>query len=187
MNWHPQPSLGAVCTTKEHLSPKSTLGLSGPRDNTTGYRQQALYNLWRRVREREEGTRQCLRAGHSQRAKTGVEVLCCHPCSDVALAICSALLRAVSLDLILPYRRNFEPFSWAENSSPGMAEVAPKLPSYTSPPAASVVLGAALTSWTFSLLTRTGSGVVSLLFLSRITGVPKTFRCCKKKGLLASA
>lgn len=130
MNWHPQPSLGAACTTKEHLSPKSTLGLSGPRDNATAHRQQAFYNLWRRMREREGGIRQCPRAGHSKRDKTGVEAQRCHRYSDAALAICSALLRAASQDLILSYRRNLEPFSWAENISPGIAEVALKLPSH---------------------------------------------------------
>lgn len=119
MNCHPKPSLGAACTTKEHLSPKSTPGLSGPRDNPTAYRQQAVYNLWRRMREREGGTRQCPRAEHSQRDKTGVEAQCCHSCSDAALAICSApLRRAASQDLILSNRRNLVSFSWAENSSP---------------------------------------------------------------------
>lgn len=38
MTWHPQPSLGAACTTKENLSPKSTLGLSGPTLLHTGSR-----------------------------------------------------------------------------------------------------------------------------------------------------
>ena len=63
MKWHPRPSLGAACTTREQLPPKSTLGLSGPWDSPTTHRQQALYNLWRRMGEREGGTSQCPRAG----------------------------------------------------------------------------------------------------------------------------
>lgn len=66
------------------------------------------------------------------------------------------------------------------SSPPRLTEMKP--PSHTPPSAVS-----ALTRWTFSLLTRSGSGVTSLFFLSRITGVPKTFRCRKKRGLLASA
>lgn len=115
MNWHPQPSLGAACTTREHLSPKSTLGLSG--QGTTQLHTGS--RLCVKEGEREgRGTRQCPRAGHNQRDKTGVEAPCCHPCSDAALAICSALLREASLDLILSYRRNFEHLSWAERTAP---------------------------------------------------------------------
>lgn len=124
---------------------------------------------------------------HSQRDMTGVEAQCCHPCPDAAFS--SQQLPKTLFDHT---EETWKPLVQRTASSPPRitemsAQAALKLPSHAPPPAASAVLGAALTRWTFSLLTRSGSGVASLLFLSRITGVPKTFRCHKKRGLLASA
>lgn len=64
MKWHPWPSLGAACTTREQLPPKSTLGLSGPWDSPTTHRQQAVYNLWRRMGEGKGGISQRPGQGH---------------------------------------------------------------------------------------------------------------------------
>lgn len=194
MKWYPQPSLGAAGTTREQLPPKSTLGLSGPWDSPTTHRKQALYNLWRRMGERKGGTSQCPRAGIQLEGRdwSGGPMLpplshCC-PC-HLLCSPHSSFLRSYLIiqkklgNLLLGREQQAAPTRIAKMS----AQVALKLPSHTPPPAASTVLGAALTRWTFSLLTRSGSGVASLLFLSRITGVPKTFRCRKKRGLLASA
>lgn len=102
MKQHPQPSLGAACTTGERLLPKSTLSLSGLWDNLATHRQQAVYGLLRGMGESKGGTSQCPRAGAqiSQRDKAGKEAQCCHPCPNAALTICCGVPRAASKDFI---------------------------------------------------------------------------------------